>query len=174
MSPPSVVTSEPVSNLFAMGFFSDSDTEEEDPAAEPIPVPDAAALDEAGVAAAEQGGEAVAEEEQIGREKFAEEEDEEEESCTLCGGQSSVRESVVDGELKCIACARIEQPQDENDDADGEGPPRRRRSNEKRLDTDGCGYTRGEFIEYYGEQVPLPTLSLSPHLVPSLHPSPNP
>ena len=156
-----------------MGFFSDSDTEEEDPAAEPIPVPDAAALDEAGVAAAEQGGEAVAEEEQIGREKFAEEEDEEE-SCTLCGGQSSVRESVVDGELKCIACARIEQPQDENDDADGEGPPRRRRSNEKRLDTDGCGYTRGEFIEYYGEQVPLPTLSLSPHLVPSLHPSPNP
>ena len=39
-SPPSVVTSG-VSNLVAMGFFSDSDTEEEDPAAEPIPVPDA-------------------------------------------------------------------------------------------------------------------------------------
>ena len=148
-----------------MGFFSDSETEEEDPEEPTIPVLDAAALDEAGVAAAE-GGEVL--EEQEGEEVVAEEE-EEEESCKNCGGQSSVR--VVDGELKCMACARREQPQDEVDDVDNEGPPHRRGSNGKRLDTNGLGYTRGEFIEYYGEQVPLPTLSL-PTSSPASTPAP--
>ena len=155
-----------------MGFFSDSETEEEDPVEPTIPVLDAAALDEAGVAAAE-GGEVL--EEQEGEEVVAEEE-EEEESCKNCGGQSSVR--VVDGELKCMACARREQPQDEVDDVDNEGPPHRRGSNVKRLD-DGFGYTRGEFIEYYGEQVPSrpsqpkPPHTSSPHSPPQPHnPSP--
>ena len=154
-----------------MDFFSDDSETEEDEAgatlaaATTAPVSAAAALDEA---------EAAEKEEEEVVEKEGEEEEEEEPSCENCGGQSSVR--VVAGELKCMACAPKEQPQDEVDDLDGEGGPPRsgRGSSGKRLDTDGLGYTRGEFIEFYGEQVPLLTLNLSLHLGPSLHPSRKP
>ena len=154
-----------------MDFFSDDSETEEDEAgatlaaATTAPVSAAAALDEA---------EAAEKEEEEVVEKEGEEEEQEEPSCENCGGQSSVR--VVAGELKCMACAPKEQPQDEVDDLDGEGGPPRsgRGSSGKRLDTDGLGYTRGEFIEFYGEQVPLLTLNLSLHLGPSLDPSRKP